>query len=122
MRIVPVYQGDTSELPVRIRRRLDGELVETIAASVPCPVQAKTVAAEECAACPNFIGWSGSAQEGNLTAHCRTQSPTACTHPTGMQGPQTRVAAVMSRQVTCVAADMLLHDLGPLFVDNRAAG
>lgn len=117
-------------LPIRNLYVVGGAGDLSMAATVYCPVQERSVAVAECDRCSRFhaLHFDQAARRTSVVCHCETSAPgsaevaalrDACGGPLD---PCTPVADIMTKDGVCVRADVAIETISQILVERGFGG
>jgi CBS domain-containing protein len=118
-------------LPLRNRRTIgggDGE--ESIASTVYCPVQGRSVAIADCEGCERFraLHFEPASRSTSVVCRCEAAAPSPAEEARlrdavgGPVDPETPLADTMTKEVVCVRRDVGLQEVKELLMEHEISG
>jgi CBS domain-containing protein len=121
------------QLPVRVRRTVHGDGSVETSLSTFCRSRARSVSLDECLHCADLKGLSIESGGEDAFVRCTAQAdtPPRALHSTpessrivrgGFGADVTTLGEIMTRDVTCVTADLSIEDLTRLLLERNISG
>lgn len=115
-------------LPLRNRRTLAGNGEESIASTLYCPVQERSVAVAQCEGCARFRALYVEPHITSVMCHCEAAAPSPAEEAVlrdaagGLPDPATPLADIMTKEVVCVRSDMDAQEVKDLLLERGISG